>query len=145
MSDTETMIKVMSAYVDGDMIECRNKMFGGDWTPITKTVPLWNWPLYDYRIKPEDAEHVNIGTDKRLWALEQQVNNLQLALREVRLNQNSKWTGTMLKKPEEVMIETWVYKQTGGVRFCISGSRASKELEADAKDFYLLTIKSSNV
>ncbi len=45
MSDTETMIKVMSAYVDGGMIEYRNKMFGGDWTPITKTVPLWNWPL----------------------------------------------------------------------------------------------------
>ena len=96
MSDTETMIKVMSAYVDGEMIEYRNKnkMFGGDWTPITKIVPLWNWPLYDYRIKPEEAEHVNIGTDKRLWALEQQVNNLQLALREVRLNQNSKWAVT---------------------------------------------------
>ena len=102
MSDTETMVKVMSAYVDGGMIEYRNKMFGGDWTPITKTVPLWNWPHYEYRIKPEDAEHVNIGTDKRLWALEQQVNNLQLALREVRLNQNSKWTGTKpeVKKPE---------------------------------------------
>ncbi|GEM_PF-2159869 len=145
MSDTETMIKVMSAYVDGDMIEWKPRGKNRPWQDIIGGSPRWNWGKNDYRIKPEEAEHVNIGTDKRLWALEQQVNNLQLALREVRLNQNSKWTGTMLKKPEEVMIETWVYKQTGGVRFCISGSRASKELEADAKDFYLLTIKSSNV
>ena len=62
MSDTETMVKVMSAYVDGDMIEYRNKMFGGDWTPITKTVPLWNWPHYEYRIKSEEKKPVIIET-----------------------------------------------------------------------------------
>ena len=62
MSDTETMVKVMSAYVDGDMIEYRNKTVGGDWSPYTKTVPLWDWPDYDYRIKPEEKKPVIIET-----------------------------------------------------------------------------------
>ena len=43
MSDTETMVKVMSAYVDGDMIEYRNKnkMFGGVWS-ILDYIPKEN-------------------------------------------------------------------------------------------------------
>ena len=94
MSDTETMVKVMSAYVDGDMIEWKPRGKNRPWQDIIGGSPRWNWGKNDYRIKPEEAEHVNIGTDKRLWALEQQVNNLQLALREVRLNQNSKWAVT---------------------------------------------------
>ena len=60
--NTESKIAVLSAYVDGGMIEYRNKMFGGDWTPITKTVPLWNWFDSDYRIKPEEKKPVMIET-----------------------------------------------------------------------------------
>ena len=64
--NTESKIAVMSAYVDGDMIEYRNKTVGGDWSPYTKTVPLWDWPDYDYRINPEEKKPKTLTIE--IWA-----------------------------------------------------------------------------
>lgn len=47
--NTEEMIKVMQAYVDGEEIEYTRS--GKDWRYSDD--PEWDWSLFEYRIKPK--------------------------------------------------------------------------------------------
>ena len=40
-------IRVMQAFVDGKEVQ---SMYAGNWQTVT--VPRWDWPNYNYRIKP---------------------------------------------------------------------------------------------
>jgi hypothetical protein len=50
--NTEDMINVMQAYVNGEQIQA-NDGGGTDW--YDDTSPEWNWAFANYRIKPEDG------------------------------------------------------------------------------------------
>ena len=49
MKTTKEMIEVMQAYDRGEQIEIMNKI--GEWIYIDK--PIWNWVIFDYRVKPK--------------------------------------------------------------------------------------------
>ena len=49
MKTTKEMIEVMQAYDRGEQIEIMNKF--GEWIYIDK--PIWNWVIFDYRVKPK--------------------------------------------------------------------------------------------
>ena len=49
MKMTKEMIEVMQAYERGEQIEIMNKF--GEWIYIDK--PIWNWAIFDYRVKPK--------------------------------------------------------------------------------------------
>ena len=49
MKTTKEMIEVMQAYEIGEQIEIMNKF--GEWIYIDK--PIWNWAIFDYRVKPK--------------------------------------------------------------------------------------------
>ena len=49
MKTTKEMIEVMQAYDRGEQIEIMNKF--GEWKYIDK--PIWNWVIFDYRVKPK--------------------------------------------------------------------------------------------
>jgi hypothetical protein len=48
--NTQEMIAVMQAYVDGKTIECQCTS-GGDWK--LNPTPAWDWAEFLYRVKPE--------------------------------------------------------------------------------------------
>lgn len=48
--DIAECIKVMQAYVEGKQIQYVDSETE-DWTDIES--PIWNWDIYDYRVKPE--------------------------------------------------------------------------------------------
>jgi hypothetical protein len=50
MSTTQEKIFVMEAFCKGEAIQFQDS--AGDWCDFTKNDPLWNWELFDYRIKP---------------------------------------------------------------------------------------------
>lgn len=49
MKTTKEMIDIMQAYESGEQIEIMNKF--GEWIYIDK--PIWNWAIFDYRVKPK--------------------------------------------------------------------------------------------
>ena len=49
MKTTKEMIEIMQAYERGEQIEIMNKF--GEWIYIDK--PIWNWAIFDYRVKPK--------------------------------------------------------------------------------------------
>lgn len=49
MKTIEDMIAVMTAYDQGEKIECRKISFGVRWEDTI--APVWDWNNYDYRIK----------------------------------------------------------------------------------------------
>ena len=49
MKTTKEMIEVMQAFEIGEQIEIMNKF--GEWIYIDK--PIWNWAIFDYRVKPK--------------------------------------------------------------------------------------------
>ena len=49
MKTTKEMIEGMQAYDRGEQIEIMNKF--GEWIYIDK--PIWNWVIFDYRVKPK--------------------------------------------------------------------------------------------
>ncbi len=51
---TERRIAVMKAYVAGKTIQIYDAYKDGSW--FDTNCPLWNWQLYDYRVKPEGEE-----------------------------------------------------------------------------------------
>ena len=59
-------IRVMQGYVDGKELQ---SMYGGIWSSVT--VPRWDWPNYNYRIKPTakfrpwTADEVPLGMQAR--------------------------------------------------------------------------------
>jgi len=55
MTDEEILV-VVQGHIDGEVIQ--SKWDGREWQ--TANVPVWNFNLYDYRIKPKPLE---------LWAL----------------------------------------------------------------------------
>ena len=54
MKSTREMIKVMQAYVDGELCQVYNN---GAWQDMDyDVVCLFNWSGHDYRIKPKETE-----------------------------------------------------------------------------------------
>ena len=52
---TKEKIEIMQAYEDGKKIEGRS-ISCREWVECSSnTEPIWNWALYDYRIKPEST------------------------------------------------------------------------------------------
>jgi len=56
MTSTEDKIKVMQAFADGKKIEVRPVKIDR-WEDTCK--PLWNWSIFDYRIKPLLKDFIN--------------------------------------------------------------------------------------
>ncbi|WP_045736771.1 hypothetical protein [Xanthomonas sp. MUS 060] len=50
-TETQRMIEVMQAYIDGKQIECGDVGSCSVWTTISD--PLWDWGCCDYRVKQE--------------------------------------------------------------------------------------------
>ena len=55
MKTTKEMIEVMEAYDNGAEIEFINRNITNDTFDLA-LYPLWNWRMYDYRIKEEPKE-----------------------------------------------------------------------------------------
>lgn len=55
---TQDKIQIMQAFVEGKIIETKDKSIAGALyiTMGNKKEPLWNWESFDYRIKPEPME-----------------------------------------------------------------------------------------
>lgn len=49
---TKEKIEVMQAYLDGKQIQITNRG-GKDWGAVV-TNPVWDWQVFDYRIKPKE-------------------------------------------------------------------------------------------
>ena len=49
MKTTKEMIEVMQAYERGEQIEFMD--FSREWKDTTN--PIWDWAIYDYRVKPK--------------------------------------------------------------------------------------------
>ena len=47
----DEIIAVVQAHKEGKQIECRPR--AGQQDDWTKADPIWNFPFYDYRVKPE--------------------------------------------------------------------------------------------
>lgn len=54
MKETERRIEVMKAYIEGKTIQIYDAYKDGSW--FDTNCPLWNWQLFDYRVKPEGEE-----------------------------------------------------------------------------------------
>lgn len=96
-------IKVMQAYVDGKELQ---SMYGGIWSSVT--VPRWDWPNYNYRIKPTPvlrpwtADEVPLGAWMRFkrnpqdrvllgWVSVQSDRDLWLDEREYSIDGGKNW------------------------------------------------------
>nr|WP_315061987.1 hypothetical protein [uncultured Campylobacter sp.] len=51
--NTQEMIAVMQAYIEGEAIEVSDKG-ADDWSDIKH--PLWDWNSFEYRVKPKPIE-----------------------------------------------------------------------------------------
>jgi len=66
IEQTIEAIRVMQGYVDGKELQ---SMYGGIWSSVTQ--PRWDWPNYNYRIKPAatlrpwTADEVPLGIQAR--------------------------------------------------------------------------------
>lgn len=53
MNDIDHMIAVLQAFKEGKTIQCRYRSNGADdWVDVIG-IAQWNWPTFDYRVKPE--------------------------------------------------------------------------------------------
>ena len=54
MTDVDHMIAVLQAFKEGKTIQCRYRSNGADdWVDV-RGIAQWNWPTFDYRIKPAE-------------------------------------------------------------------------------------------
>ena len=51
----DEMIKILTAYKEGKTIEYRfsNRKIGDSWACIHAQKPIWNWDMFEYRVKQE--------------------------------------------------------------------------------------------
>lgn len=50
---TEEKMEVMKAYIEGKTIQCKRVDYNDDWYDCN---PAWDWPTFEYRVKPEATE-----------------------------------------------------------------------------------------
>lgn len=50
---TEEKMEVMKAFIEGKPIQCKRVDYNDDWYDCN---PAWDWPTFEYRVKPEATE-----------------------------------------------------------------------------------------
>jgi len=68
---TEEMIEVMQAYVRGEAIEVSDKG-ASNWSEIK--YPLWDWNIFEYRVKPAKKVTLDKNLNKRF--ISKQLSNI---------------------------------------------------------------------
>jgi hypothetical protein len=66
--ETKEAIQVMQHYADGGEVEFNRHSEGGCWEPLPEPhTPSWDWPIVQYRIKPEPREWWIDPDDYEVW------------------------------------------------------------------------------